>query len=229
MANPERGEVAFVAGGAEYVLRLDAGATRELQDYFGFRDVDLFPGLAEAMPTVKATRALAFFGLKRSHPTLTMVAAGELLEQLPLRDVEVMVREMFVRSLPKASEDEKPKRKEKGETDSGFDWGRWLADAAQAGIFPEDFWRMTLREIAIVIEGNVQRIRSEVRRSLIQAHQTAMFSKLAKIPKLDRILKDFDRKKGPQPKDELRANLMAWAAATPGVRISKVKRSRRSH
>ena len=85
MANRERGESAFVVGGATYTLRLTTEATAQLEDACSTPEREMFfPDiLAKVLRgSVKYTRLFVWAALREHHPNLTVKDVGALIDQV---------------------------------------------------------------------------------------------------------------------------------------------------
>ena len=77
MANPARGEVAIEIGGKERTLRYDLNAVAEMEGHLGAPIMKVFSGDNIGLREV---RALLYFGLHGSDPSLTMNKINDMFE-----------------------------------------------------------------------------------------------------------------------------------------------------
>lgn len=76
MANPHRGEVAFKAGEANYILVYSTNAICELEEALG-KGLNAIVADMERLSTV---RAILWAGLRSRQPDITMAGAGEIID-----------------------------------------------------------------------------------------------------------------------------------------------------
>lgn len=89
MANKVKGEVGFAANGKGYTLLLDLNALCEAEEHVpGIMD----GGLKE-LKSVKAIRAVFWSGLRRHHPTVTLVEAGDIMQSLGVPEAGRLIGE----------------------------------------------------------------------------------------------------------------------------------------
>lgn len=84
MANPQRGEVSFDAGGKTYTLHYSANALCELEDLLDKGIIELTTEMQgwEKNPgkiRFKTIRAMFWAGLRDHHPEIDVAGAGELV------------------------------------------------------------------------------------------------------------------------------------------------------
>lgn len=87
MANPIKGEMAFRAGGQDYVMVLDLNALCEAEP--------LAPGIMEgvALNSLRAVRAVFWAGLQAKHPDIDQVRAGQIMQALGLKEAGRLIGE----------------------------------------------------------------------------------------------------------------------------------------
>jgi hypothetical protein len=80
MANPHRGEHDFVAGSETYRLRFDANAICEAESALGKSIVDISTEIGDGKVSMTVVRGLLYAGLRASHPKVTLLECGRLIE-----------------------------------------------------------------------------------------------------------------------------------------------------
>lgn len=78
MANAEKGEVDLKIGEKTYTLRFTRNAMAEVEAVFGGRPFNLL--MADG--SVSAIRALLWGGLRKHHPAIDLLQAGDLMEDV---------------------------------------------------------------------------------------------------------------------------------------------------
>ena len=99
MANANRGEVEFTAGGKTYTLRYTTNALCELEDAL---DCGL-PEIVERVRDPKSVRlstvrALVWAGLREHHPDITLLQAGTLVGEYGMMETLQKVGVAFERA-----------------------------------------------------------------------------------------------------------------------------------
>ncbi|NTV75379.1 MAG: hypothetical protein HGA66_14385, partial [Holophaga sp.] len=87
------------------------------------------------------------------------------------------------------------------------------------GIAPEEFYRSTLREVSIRIEGTLWQQEQAARLSLREAWYMAALMRQKKLPPLKRLLRSAAPRAAQSP-EAVRQNISAWAAAA-GLRLHR--------
>lgn len=110
-----------------------------------------------------------------------------------------------------------------------YTWDDYCLDAARAGIKPAEFYAMTPRELALVLEGERWRVQQRGREAIGDAWQLAQYMRSKKLPDLKGVLKRYDRAcekgiRGPQTPDQVWAGLKSLAAIH-GMRVTRHPRS----
>ena len=82
-----------------------------------------------------------------------------------------------------------------------------MVDAARAGVSPEQFWGLTWRELAIILEGATWRAEQSEIKMRTQSWLIAVWGRCKRIPKLKDVLKNLVTHK---PVDE-RLKWLQWA------------------
>lgn len=83
MANAFKGEVSLTHEGRAYIMVLDFNALCEFEDHTGKNALDVLTGLEAGKVTARDLRALAWAGLKRHQPEITLAEAGDILGANP--------------------------------------------------------------------------------------------------------------------------------------------------
>lgn len=119
MANAIKGEVAFQAAGADYVLLLDFNALCDLEEDF--------PGLMDGTAEIKSPRAIRrvfHAGLAEHQPGIDERGAGSIIQAVGLEEAAVLIKKAFDASFPKATEGEDGPRPQKAPAKAGAGSGR---------------------------------------------------------------------------------------------------------
>lgn len=101
MANPEKGEVDFKAGGTEYRLSFSADAFAEIEDALGMPvDVILELFRSPEKITLKHLRVMFWKGLGDHHEGITFDDARAILRKLKPTEMAELVGKAMVLSMP---------------------------------------------------------------------------------------------------------------------------------
>lgn len=79
MANKERGEASFEAGGVTYTLRFDQNALCEIEDETSLPHADTLTKLVGKKYWASAARVTLWAGLRKHHPDVSINDAGDIL------------------------------------------------------------------------------------------------------------------------------------------------------
>jgi hypothetical protein len=121
MANPQKGEVSFEAGGASYTMRLSVDALCALEEATGKGVVALSAELSDpARLRMSTVRHVVWAGLREHHPDVSLKAAGELIvEAGGLAKMMEHVSLAFQRAFPDEEKKGKGARPQKPDQKSG--------------------------------------------------------------------------------------------------------------
>lgn len=114
MAGSVKGEVAFKAGGEDYILLLDFNALCDLEGEL--------PGLMDGTAEIKspsAIRAVFHAGLQARHPGVGIREAGDIIQDVGLAEAGDLVRRSFEASFPAAKGGEGEPRPRKAAANAG--------------------------------------------------------------------------------------------------------------
>lgn len=114
MANKVKGQVAFEAGGQDYILLLDFNALCELEDEL--------PGLMDGTAKIespKAIRAVFHAGLQAHHKDIGLRDAGVIIQDIGLEEAANLIRRSFEASFPPATGGEGETRPQKAPAKAG--------------------------------------------------------------------------------------------------------------
>lgn len=106
MANPNKGEVAFDAGGKSYTLHFSTNAICELEDKLDRSFIAISSELAKAASApekirLTTLRAIFWAGLQDHHPDIDLKAAGKLVVAAGgMAGVMKLISEGFERAFP---------------------------------------------------------------------------------------------------------------------------------
>jgi hypothetical protein len=76
---------------------------------------------------------------------------------------------------------------------------------------PSQFWRLTLREIGVVLDGAVARMNRERDDTIVLAWHIEAIARQKKLPPLERLLKPNDQPTGRvMTPDQIQAALRGW-------------------
>lgn len=93
MANREKGEVSFEAGGKQYTLRYSSNALCELEDALNLGINDIIARMKNMR--VKDARAIFWAGLTDNHPDIDLKAAGRMLDEIKIEKATSLITEAF--------------------------------------------------------------------------------------------------------------------------------------
>ena len=110
MANKERGEYAFDAGGKSYTLRYSTNALCELEAILEAPFLDVITDFAEGKMSIVNTRALFYAGLQERHPDLSISAVGNLLDEVGMGTAIKAINEAVSLAFPVPGSGAKKKR-----------------------------------------------------------------------------------------------------------------------
>lgn len=91
-----------------------------------------------------------------------------------------------------------------------------MAECAAAGVPPHLFWDYTWREIHAVLEGASIRARRDHKLSLLNAFQTANWTKAKRLPDIKQMLRRLDPVRAMNP-DAIRRSVLNMAKALGAV------------
>jgi hypothetical protein len=104
MANRERGEVAIEIDGQTYTLRLDLNALAEFEAALStpIQQVTFQEGLQRVeRGQLIAVRAILWAGLRRYHPKLSLMEAGDLIVKLGgMQNLDTVLKEAVASAMP---------------------------------------------------------------------------------------------------------------------------------
>lgn len=83
----------------------------------------------------------------------------------------------------------------------------------ESGQDPSHFWRLTLREIRVILDGSVARLRRERNENIILAWHIEALARTKKLPKLETLLKAKTKRTGPMTPAQLEATVRGWLAS----------------
>lgn len=105
MANSQRGERSFEAGGRAWVLRYTVNALCELEDVTGEPVAVLAAAMSDpARLRLGTMRALLWAGLRDRQPEITLDAAGDLLDVAGIGPAIAAVGDAFALAFPPVEE-----------------------------------------------------------------------------------------------------------------------------
>lgn len=87
MANEARGEREFEAYGKRYILKFSANALAELEAVLGLPILQMADKFTAQNAGIRELRALVWAGLIEHHPEMTLKGAGELIDEVGIREV----------------------------------------------------------------------------------------------------------------------------------------------
>lgn len=212
MANRERGELRLVAPHGVYRLRLVVESCCQLEDLAGRDLMDIVDGANAGRVT--DLRWLFWAGLQDAHAAAfpDPESAGAMADGLG----GVPALQAFVVALVRLNEDDSPP--EHGETptpperEPGSRWRRLYIDARRAGIDPDQFWRMSLRELWRELAAQRDRQREAVERDRTMAWMVAALGRAKTLPNLARFV---GRRVAPQTPAQMRGMLTLLKAMYP--------------
>lgn len=126
MANKNKGEVEFKAGGETYKLRFSIDSLCELEDLSGKGIAALAQELSDpAKVSIKLMRQVFWAGLRDNHPDINLKAAGELIvEAGGMLPVAELVGQAFTLAFPQRDDDtttaERPQKPSQNGTGSAL-------------------------------------------------------------------------------------------------------------
>jgi hypothetical protein len=239
MANRERGEWLWNAGGRSYCLRLSTSSCCELETITGGRSLE------QVIEGVNAgwmldIRWLAWTALRDWHRDIAVDGRAGVLAVGRLIDTGgglVRIREAL-RSLVaiNAAADEPGLKAPSGQSakPSGpRTWRDLYVDALTSGMTPDQFWSLSLRELWNVGKAERERELRRHNRDVIHAWQVERVSIMAaqpdggrKLPRLDKLLHVDGRRGSNQPRnrEEQRALIYAMSAAY-GIPVQRMKKN----
>jgi len=81
----------------------------------------------------------------------------------------------------------------------------------ESGQDPSHFWRLTLREISVILEGAVARLRRERNENMVLAWHIEALARQKKLPKLDDLIKAEKKPTGRrQTPEQIEATVRGW-------------------
>lgn len=83
MANPHRGQLAFEAGGENYVLHYTFNSLAELETLLKMNFTEIFKVLQSGELSINMMRSLFWAGLIEHRPELDLRAAGSIMSSVP--------------------------------------------------------------------------------------------------------------------------------------------------
>lgn len=84
----------------------------------------------------------------------------------------------------------------------------------ECGLEPSHFWKLTLREIRVVLDGAVARLKRDRDEKIILAWHIEAFARQKKLPPLERLLKMEDQPKArAMTPEQIQAALRGWFGA----------------
>lgn len=93
MEKSPRGEATLVIGKDSYTLHFDWNAIADCEELLAKPFYDLFEHIAAGRFGVLELRAFLWAGLRKHHPAVTLLQAGELLDEADFGDVsDVVIR-----------------------------------------------------------------------------------------------------------------------------------------
>ena len=109
MANRYRGEVGFEADGQQYTLRLSFNALCALEGKIGQTFNVVIAAMADpARMSFVNIRALLWAGLLHHHRTMTIDAAGDLIEAVGIAEAVGLIGEAVALAFPQPEGDGRP-------------------------------------------------------------------------------------------------------------------------
>lgn len=217
MANRERGELRLVAPDRTFVLRLTVAACCELEDQADRTLADLIAGANAGRAT--DLRWLLWAALQDRHAAQvpTPSQAGTLADRLG----GVRALRAAVVALIRLNEDDSPPEPSHGSSttdEPGSRWRRLYIDARRAGIAPDQFWRLSLRELWRELAAQREVRREAIDRDRTVAWMTAALHRTKTLPSLDRFV---GRQPVAQTPEQLRGMLHILRAQYPKTRHAK--------
>ena len=217
MANRERGELRLAAPDRSYRLRLIVEACCELEDRTNRELHQIVGGANEGRVT--DLRWILWAGLQAEHADLfqTPEDVGALADRIG----GIHMLRAYVVALIRVNEDDSPpdttSTAPAAET-PGSRWRRLYIDARRAGIAPDQFWRLSLRELWRELASQRDAQRQAIERDRTVAWMTAALSRSKTLPPLDRFI---GRRMPAQTPDQMRGMLAILRATYPHSRHTK--------
>ena len=100
MANPARGEMAFMVGDEAYTLQFSTNAICELEDYLD-KGLNVIVANMERLTTV---RAMLWAGLRAKHPNVTIKQAGDIIDRCGMAEVTDVIGKALTAAFPSPDE-----------------------------------------------------------------------------------------------------------------------------
>ena len=107
MANAHRGEIAFTAGDKAYTLRLSVNAIAEVEGLLDAGIADIVETLRET-PKMSTIRAILWGGLREFHPKLSLLDAGEIIDELGVQETSQLVGRALEAAFPQPEGEPRP-------------------------------------------------------------------------------------------------------------------------
>lgn len=101
MANPHRGQVAFIVDGTAYTMRLSSNALCDLEGILQRSALAAFTSLA-VEPEVRTVRAIVWAALSESRPGITLAEAGTIIDAVGFVPMMEKLTELVALTYPKA-------------------------------------------------------------------------------------------------------------------------------
>lgn len=101
MANPQKGEVEFDAGGQKWTLAFSVNALCELEDELGMGVNEIAEQMGDVKKMrIKFMRAVLWAGLRDHHPEIDLKTAGELIRELSFAKSMETIGQGFALAFP---------------------------------------------------------------------------------------------------------------------------------
>lgn len=103
--NPVRGDGAIEIAGKRAVLRFTTNALCAAEEAAGYGVPEMARRLRDGTMFLSDFRALMWAGLLHERPGLTLEAAGMLMDEIGMDELECAILEAFIASMPKRDDD----------------------------------------------------------------------------------------------------------------------------
>lgn len=191
MANHERGEMALIAAGTTYTLRLTVDSVCVLEHETGLELAAITTRVAKGR--AKELRALLWASLQALHgdTVRTLDQSGAIMDAVGGAHV---IRPLLAAFL-KLNADDDPvspensaRSKHHTKPGPGSQWRELYIQARRFEVSREDFWSMSLRELWREMAAHRQRQRNDLELAIVTAWWVACLVWQKKLPKLKTLL-----------------------------------------
>ena len=212
MANRERGELRLVARQRAYVLRLTVSSVCALEERTGRT-------LGEVITSINAGSAtdlrwLFWAALQDRHAgeAETLEDAGVIGNSVGGIDGIMAALGRLIQVNEDDSRDDPTNEPADAPTEPGSRWRRLYIDARVAGLSPEQFWGLSLRELWLERAAQRERDRDELKRDKVLAWTIAMLGRAEKVPPLDQFIGQKSTAPARQSWQDMKAMVSALGA-----------------